>query len=282
MNMFALAWLVALAAATVLTYVGEIPARIAWWILASGPLWLLLSSVRVVDQWNRVVVLRLGRFAGLRGPGIVLLIPFAEWVSEMVDTRIRTQSLTSETAMTKDSVSVSVEAVMVWRVVDARKAAVDVADYRMAVERAGLVSLRETIGAVNLDDLLSDFEGIDERIKAAMVRRTQPWGVAVDSVDIKDIGIAAELQAVMSRDAQAQREQRARVTLAGAEEAIARKMRDAALIYDGSPMALRLREMELVHEMGKDKSTIIIPTEMIGSVSGGLVGGVIGQKLSGG
>ena len=282
MNMFALAWLVALAAATVLTYVGEIPARIAWWILASGPLWLLLSSVRVVDQWNRVVVLRLGRFAGLRGPGIVLLIPFAEWVSEMVDTRIRTQSLTSETAMTKDSVSVSVEAVMVWRVVDARKAAVDVADYRMAVERAGLVSLRETIGAVNLDDLLSDFEGIDERIKAAMVRRTQPWGVAVDSVDIKDIGIAAELQAVMSRDAQAQREQRARVTLAGAEEAIARKMRDAALIYDESPMALRLREMELVHEMGKDNATIIIPTEMIGSVSGGLVGGVIGQKLSGG
>jgi RNA polymerase-interacting CarD/CdnL/TRCF family regulator len=281
MFLFPSMWLVATVVTAFLWLNGLVDGSIPAWIAVSGPVWFLVASIRVVDEWDRVVVLRLGRFAGLRGPGLVLVIPFIEWVSRTVDMRIRTQLLTSETAMTKDSVSVKVEAVMVWSVSDAKTAAVDVADYQRAVERAGMVSLRETIGAIDLDKLLSAFDEVDRKITESLIKRTKNWGVKVASVDIRDIAIDLELREVMSRDAQAKREQRARVTLAGAEVEIANQMELAGRIYDRSPTALRLREMELVHEMGKDNSTIIIPTEMLTSVSGvsgkAFVSGLVGS-----
>jgi regulator of protease activity HflC (stomatin/prohibitin superfamily) len=256
-----------------------------WWLIAAGPFVLGLSATNIVPEWQRVVVLRMGRFAGVRGPGIVLVIPFFEWITSAIDIRVRTAALTSETAMTRDSVSVKIEAIMIWRVQDPRKVALEVQDYVTAMQRAGMVSLRETIGSVDLDTLLTNMGTVDETIKASTVKKTAGWGATVQSVDIKDITIASDLQAVMSRDAQAQREQRARVTLAKAEGAIASEMAHAAAIYDSNPTALMLRQMELVHEMGKDNATIIVPTEMLSSVSGiaqAMVAGVVGARADNG
>ena len=236
---------------------------------------LALYSVRFVKEWNRAVVLRLGKFAGIRGPGLILLIPFIEQVNQLVDLRLRTTRLLSETAMTRDTVSVGVETIVFWKVIDPRIAAVEVANYDDAVNQAAMVSLRETIGSATLGELLSDFAMIDERLRTSIARRVGAWGVEIVSVDIKDVAIPNALQEVMSRQAQADRERAARVTLAGAETEIAARMSEAAAIYDRSGTALKLREMGLVYEMGKSNSTILIPTEMLASVSG-VAGGIAG------
>lgn len=228
---------------------------------------ILLRSIRVAYEWQRAVVLRLGRFQRLCGPGLYLVLPLIEQVTVVIDTRIQTTSITAEQALTRDTVAVGVDAIVFWRVSDARAAAVNIINYREAIERVAQTTLREMIGATDLSGLLSDRQATDEKLKRSITAKTSDWGVAATSVEIRDVSIPRELQDAMSRQAQAEREKDARVTLASAEQDIARQVLAAAALYDSNPTALRLRQMNLLYEMNKERgSTVLIPTDMASSL----------------
>jgi regulator of protease activity HflC (stomatin/prohibitin superfamily) len=244
-------------------------------VLAYG----LLRSVRMIQEWRRAVVLRLGRFHSVKGPGLFLLVPFADQVTVVIDMRIQTSSITAEQALTRDMVSVGVDAIVFWQVDDARAAAIQIADYAQAVERVSQTSLREMIGASDLGRLLSDRRSADAALREAIAAKTTTWGVAVRSVEIRDVGIPAALQDALSRQAQASREKQARVTLSEAEAEIARRVVEAAEIYQQNPVALQLRQMNLLYEMNKDRgATVLVPTEMASSL--GLVAGLAAQAAA--
>ena len=224
---------------------------------------LLGRSVRLVQEWNRAVVLRLGRFQAVRGPGLFFVIPFVDQVPMIIDMRVETTTITAEQALTRDTVAVGVDAIVFWQVVDARAAAINIANYRQAIERVAQTSLREMIGSTDLGRLLSDRKTADEQLRVTIGEKTAGWGVAIRSVEIKDVAIPPGLQDAMSSQAQAEREKQARVTLASAEEAIAEQVLRAAAIYAQNPVALQLRQMNLLYEMNKERgSTVLIPTDM--------------------
>ncbi|WP_284946875.1 slipin family protein [Acidisoma cladoniae] len=227
----------------------------------------LPSWLKMTDQWNRAIILRLGRFRGLGGPGLFTLIPFLETIATVVDLRIRTTEIRAEEALTRDTVSIAMDAIVFWRVVDPKRAATEIEYYRQAVERVAQTSLRETIGSHDLTQLLSDRKTADEELRETISHKTAVWGVEITSVEIKDIAIPNSLQDAMSRQAQAEREKQARETLASAEIGIAIKVREAARIYAEDPVALQLRQMNLIYEMNKDRgTTILIPTDMANSL----------------
>ncbi len=231
-------------------------------ILTAFAFLIVLRSIRITQEWRRAVVLRLGRFQGVRGPGVYFLWPF-ETVATVVDLRIQTTSITAEQALTKDTVAVGVDAIVFWQVEDPKAAAINIVNYMEAIERVAQTSLRETIGATELGVLLSDRQRADERVRATIMAKTQSWGVAVRSVEIRDVAIPAALQDAMSRQAQAERERDARVTLASAEQAIAAQVLLAAETYAKNPVALQLRQMNLLYEMNKERgATVLIPTDM--------------------
>ena len=228
---------------------------------------VLARTVRIATEWQRAVVLRLGRFRGLSGPGLYFVMPLVDQVAQVIDTRVQTTSITAEQALTRDTVAVGVDAIVFWQVTDARAAAINIANYREAIERVAQTSLREMIGATELSGLLSDRQATDERLRAAIATKTLTWGMSVTSVEIRDVGIPKELQEAMSRQAQAEREKDARVTLASAEREIARQVLEAAAIYEKNPTALRLRQMNLLYEMNKERgTTVLIPTDMASSL----------------
>ncbi|MEJ1976497.1 MAG: SPFH domain-containing protein [Acetobacteraceae bacterium] len=204
---------------------------------------LIIRSLRMTQEWNRAVVLRLGRFHAIKGPGLYLVYPIIDQVAFIVDMRIGTTTITAEQALTRDTVAVGVDAIVFWQVVDARAASVNIADYRQAIERVAQTSLREMIGSTELSRLLSDRKAADEMLRIAIGEKTGTWGVAIRSVEIKDVGIPPGLQDAMSSQAQAEREKQARVTLASAEEEIAHKVLEAAEVYGRNPVALQLRQM---------------------------------------
>lgn len=238
-----------------------------------GVLILLLiigRPIRITEQWNRAVILRLGRFRGLSGPGLFFVVPFIDRVALYVDLRVRTATIDAESTLTRDTVSVTVNAIVFWRVVDVEKAALGVQNYEQNINRAAQTSLRELIGATDLSVLLSDRATFDEKLRHSIARKIEGWGVEVQSVDINDVAIPRELQEAMSRQAQAERERQARVTLASAEQEIAQKIMDGAEIYGRNPIALELRRMGLMFEMNKDRgATIIIPSAMADSLGNG-------------
>ena len=224
---------------------------------------LLPAWIKMVSQWQRAVVLRLGRFAGVRGPGLFFLIPFLETIQTTVDMRIRTAEIRAEEALTRDTVSIGMDAIVFWRVTDAARAALEIDNFQLAVERVAQTSLREMIGTNDLSRLLPVRQQADIELQRSIGAKTEGWGVAVTSVEIKDIGIPASLQDAMSRQAQAEREKQARETLASAEVGVARQVKEAALIYASDPTALKLRQMNLVYEMNKERgTTIIIPSDL--------------------
>jgi len=224
---------------------------------------VLLRSVRIANEWQRAVVLQLGRFQRVAGPGLYLLIPLINRVAAVIDLRVQTTSIAAEQALTRDTVAVGVDAIVFWQVTDPRAAALNIADYRQAIERVAQTSLREMIGATDLSRLLSDRHTADEKLKVSISAKTATWGVTVTSVEIRDVAIPKELQDAMSRQAQAEREKDARVTLATAELEIARQVVAAAELYATNPTALRLRQMNMLYEMNKDRgTTVLIPTEM--------------------
>jgi regulator of protease activity HflC (stomatin/prohibitin superfamily) len=227
----------------------------------------LPASLRMANQWERAVVLRLGRFHSLRGPGLFVIIPFVDSVAVTIDQRIQTAEMRAEKALTKDTVSVNVDAIVFWQVHDVQKAALEIADFNQAVGRVAQTSLREMIGSNDLATILSDRKTADEVLRRSITEKTAKWGIDVTSVEIKDVAIPPELENAMSRQAQAERERQARVTLASAEEDIAQRTVNAANLYEQHPVALQIRQMGLVYEMGQNSNTILIPTDIAGSFS---------------
>ncbi len=228
---------------------------------------VLARAVRVASEWQRAVILRLGRFQAVAGPGLYLVFPFIDSVAQVVDLRIQTTTITAEQALTRDTVAVGVDAIVFWQVADAEAAAIRIADYRQAIERVAQTSLREMIGATDLSKLLSDRKAADEQLRVTISAKTSTWGVTASSVEIKDVVIPRELQDAMSRQAQAEREKDARVTLASAEKAIAEQILEAAKLYGSDPNALKLRQMNLLYEMNKERgTTVLIPTDMANSL----------------
>jgi len=228
---------------------------------------VLARSIRIASEWQRAVILRLGRFHKVKGPGLYLVFPVIDAVAAVIDMRILTTTITAEQALTRDTVAVGVDAIVFWQVRDAEQAAVRIANYREAIERVSQTSLREMIGASDLSRILSDRRAADEQLRQTIGEKTATWGVGVVSVEIKDVVIPRELQDAMSRQAQAEREKTARVTLASAEQAIAQQVLEAAALYAENPLALKLRQMNLLYEMNKDRgTTVLIPTDMANSL----------------
>lgn len=229
----------------------------------------LALSIRTAAEWERAVVLRLGRFAGVRGPGVYCLIPMIETIYAVVDTRRQSSRISAEDTLTADAVSVTMDSILFWRVTDVKRAATELTDYQGMIAQIAQTSLREVISATNLSDILSNREAMDEKLQLLIRRKSDGWGVGDITVEIRDVKIPSELNAAMSRNAQAEKEKQARVTLASAEVAIAQQIADASLIYEQNPVALQIRQMGLIYDMNKDRgATILVPTGMAEALGG--------------
>jgi regulator of protease activity HflC (stomatin/prohibitin superfamily) len=227
----------------------------------------LALSPRVASQWERAVVLRLGRFAGLRGPGLFWIVPLLDRIVVWVDTRVRTTGFAAERTLTRDTVPVNVDAVLFWQVEDAERAALALEDYEEAVAWAAQTALREIIGKTDLAEMLAGRELLDADMQRLIDARARGWGITVSSVEIRDVVIPQALEDAMSRRAQAEREKQARVILGDAEVEIAQKFSNAAGVYREDPVALQLRSLNLLYEGMKERGTMmIIPSSMADSM----------------
>ncbi|MDQ6768040.1 MAG: slipin family protein [Candidatus Eremiobacteraeota bacterium] len=236
---------------------------------------LALTSIQIAKAWEKAIVLRLGRFERLAGPGIFFIIPAIDSVAAWIDQRVQTSTFVAEQTLTKDTVPVDVDAVLFWVVWDAKKAALEVASYRDAIGWAAQTALRDIIGTTFLADLLSNRQAIDANLQQAIDGRTTPWGITVQSVEIRDIKIPENLQDAMSRQAQAERERQARVIFGDAERQIAESFVQAAKSYEGNPVALHLRAMNMLYEGLKEKGAmIIVPSTAVETMSLGAIGGL--------
>jgi regulator of protease activity HflC (stomatin/prohibitin superfamily) len=235
---------------------------------------VLMQSPKVAQQWERGVVLKLGRFVGLRGPGLFWIVPFIDRVSSWIDQRTITTSFAAEQTLTSDTVPVNVDAVLFWMVNDAQKAALEVQDYAQAVSWAAQTALRDVIGRTPLTELLRGRERIEADLQQLIDQRSTPWGVTVSSVEMRDIVIPVALQDAMSREAQAAREKQARIILGEAEMEIAQSFQEAAKAYHDNPTALQLRAMNMLYEGLKDKGALmLIPSTAVDSLGmGGMLG----------
>jgi len=235
---------------------------------------IISSSIRVADQWDRAVILRLGQFHALKGPGLFFLIPVIDAVPYWIDTRVITTGFKAEKTLTKDTVPVDVDAVLFWKVVDPKRAALDVADYESAIGWASQTALRDVIGKTMLSDMLEGRDKISGLLQKIIDERTEPWGINVISVEVKDVLIPSGLENAMSMQAQAERERQARVILGDAERQIAEKFAEAAKSYEHNPIAFHLRAMNMLYEGLKENSTIVIvPSTAVESMQlGGLAG----------
>ncbi len=242
--------------------------------------WIVASAVRIVRQWEHAVVLRLGRFHGLRGPGLFVIVPVVDAVAMVIDRRTITSPFRAEKTLTLDTVPVDVDAVLFWRVVDTTRAALEVESYTQAVQWSSQTALRDVIGRSTLAQLLSERRTLDEQMRQIIDARTGPWGIQVGSVEIRDVKIPLELQSAMSRQAQAERERQARVILAQSEVQIAEKFAEAAEQYTQNPTALHLRAMNMLYEGLKERGALmIVPSSALDSMS---LGGLSGVAALGG
>jgi regulator of protease activity HflC (stomatin/prohibitin superfamily) len=234
----------------------------------------LMQSPKVAKQWERAVVLRLGKYVGLRGPGLFWIVPFIDSVTRWIDQRVITTSFAAEETLTSDTVPVNVDAVLFWLVYDPEKAALEVQEYMQAVSWAAQTALRDIIGRTSLTDLLKGRERIEEELQKLIDTRSNPWGVTVQSVEMRDVVIPDSLQDAMSREAQASREKQARVILGQAEVEIANSFAKAAESYRNNPTALHLRAMNMLYEGLKEKGALmLVPSSAVESMGmGGLMG----------
>jgi len=235
---------------------------------------LLAQSPKIAKQWERAVVLRLGRFVGLRGPGLFFIVPLLDRVSAWIDQRVVTTSFAAEQTLTSDTVPVNVDAVLFWMVYDPEKAALEVQSYAQAVSWAAQTALRDIIGRTSLADLLRGREQIEQELQQLIDERSNPWGVTVQSVEMRDVIIPDALQDAMSREAQAAREKQARIILGQAEVEIAKLFEVAARSYHDNPTALHLRAMNMLYEGLKEKGALmLVPSTAVESMGmGGLLG----------
>jgi hypothetical protein len=231
----------------------------AWTIVIAAVVALLIAStVRIVQQWEKAVVLRLGRFSRVSGPGLFLVIPIIEHVTLCIDQRIIATPFVAEETLTADLVSVDVDAVLFWMVWDAKKACVEVENYPKAVAWSAQTALRDAIGRVNLAELATRRKQIDAQLQEILGEKTEPWGITIISVEIRDIIIPKELQNAMSKEAQAERERNARIILAEVEKDISEMFVEAAEVYDKNDRAMQLRTMNLIYESVKEKGGLVI------------------------
>jgi regulator of protease activity HflC (stomatin/prohibitin superfamily) len=235
---------------------------------------LLAQSPKIARQWERAVVLRLGKFIGLRGPGLFWIVPFVDSISTWIDQRVITTAFAAEETLTSDTVPVNVDAVLFWVVYDPEKAALEVQNYPAAVSWAAQTALRDIIGRTSLSDLLRGRERIEDELQKLIDERSNPWGVTVQSVEMRDVIIPAALQDAMSREAQAAREKAARVILAEAEVEIAARFDKASESYRNNPTAMHLRAMNMLYEGLKEKGALmIVPSSAVETMGmGGLIG----------
>jgi regulator of protease activity HflC (stomatin/prohibitin superfamily) len=234
----------------------------------------LLFALKVADQWEKSVVLRFGRYRGLFGPGLFWIVPVVDTVPAWIDHRVMVTPFSAEKTLTKDTVPVDVDAVLFWMVWDAEKAALEVEDYRTAIAWAAQTALREIIGQMDLADILVGRARMDADLQRIIDERTTPWGVSVQSVEIRDIVIPQELEDAMSRQAQAERERQARVILGESEKQIADSFAEASKAYVDNPTALHLRAMNMLFEGLKEKGAmVIVPSSAVDTMNlGGLMG----------
>jgi regulator of protease activity HflC (stomatin/prohibitin superfamily) len=225
-------------------------------------------SLKMANAWEKFVILRAGKLQSVKGPGLFVIIPVVDTVTAVIDERIQTTAFNAEQALTKDTVPVNVDAIIFWHVHDAEKAALEITNYRQAIDRVAQTSLREMIGSSMLAALLSDRRAADESLREEIGAKTEKWGVSVTSVEIRDVAIPVALQDAMSRQAQAEREKQARVILGSAEAVIAGSFVEAAEIYANHPAALQLRAMNIIYETTKERgTTVLIPTSMVDSLN---------------
>jgi len=237
---------------------------------------LVPQSIMVADQWERAIVLRLGKLTAIRGPGMFAIVPFIDTVASWLDQRIQTTEIRAETALSKDTVPVNIDAVVFWQIHDPQRAALEISNYRQAIMQVAQTSLREMVGSSLLSTLLADRKQGDVQLREEIGRKTAEWGVSVLSVEIRDIGVPPALQDAMSRQAQAERERLARVLLGQAEQEIAQKFVEAADLYARSPAALQLRAMNIIYETTKERgATILIPTGMVDSMNPAAALGIV-------
>uniref|UniRef100_UPI003217CF43 slipin family protein n=1 Tax=uncultured Draconibacterium sp. TaxID=1573823 RepID=UPI003217CF43 len=242
---------------------------------------LIASSIHIADQWEKAVVLRMGKFTGLRGPGPFVIIPIIDRVDNFIDQRIRVTDFKAEETLTKDTVPVNVDAIVYWTVWDAEKSALEVQDYKRAVGYIAQTGLREIIGKHDLADLLQNREKIAEAMQQTLDEHTNPWGITCQTVGIKDVVIPKSLADAMSKQAQAERERQARVILGTAETEIAVKFEEASQRYINNPVALQLRGMNMLFEGLKEKgSMVIVPSSALDSMNLGAMGGLVSLAKS--
>jgi regulator of protease activity HflC (stomatin/prohibitin superfamily) len=235
------------------------------WIIAGALVGLyLLLAVKVADQWEKAAILRLGRYKGLRGPGLFFIVPVIDKISRYVDQRIRVTDVSAESALTRDTVPVNVDAIVFWVVWDAEKCILEVEDFRQAIQMSAQTALRESIGRHELAQMITEREMLGKELQRILDEKTNPWGITVQSVEIRDVHIPPALEDAMSRQAQAERERQARIILGTAETEISSKFAEAALVYANNPVALHLRAMNMLYEAIKEKgSMVIVPSSAV-------------------
>ena len=242
---------------------------------------IFMYSLRVAQQWEKGVLLRLGKFRGLRGPGVFWVMPFIDTVPAWIDQRVKVTPYSAEKTLTKDTVPVNVDAVLFWVIWDAEKAALEVEDYRTAITWAAQTALRDLIGQMALADILLGRSIMDAELQKIIDQRTTPWGITVQSVEIRDVVIPADLEDAMSRQAQAERERQARVILGESEKQIAENFAKAAESYQNNPVALHLRAMNMLYEGLKEKGAlVIVPSSAVESMNLGGISGLVAMSAT--
>lgn len=240
----------------------------------------LLFSIKVADQWEKVAVLRLGRYIGLRGPGWFHMIPIVDSLSRYVDQRVRVASVTAESTLTRDTVPVNVDAIVFWLVWNAEKSILEVEDFVQAITMSAQTGLRESIGRHELAQMITEREMLGRELQRILDEKTNPWGITVQSVEIRDVRIPQGLEDAMSRQAQAERERQARIILGQAETEISEKFAQAALTYQDNPVALHLRAMNMLYEAIKERGAmVIVPSSVVETM--GLSGTLATAALGG-
>ncbi|MGC2639690.1 MAG: slipin family protein [Acidobacteriaceae bacterium] len=253
------------------------------WYAAAGALAGLyfLFAIRVVDQWQKVAVLRFGRYRGLRGPGVFLIVPVIDSLSKFVDQRVRVTTVSAESALTRDTVPVNVDAIIFWLMWNAEKSILEVEDFMQAITMGSQTALRESIGRHHLAEMITDRESLGHELQKILDEKTTPWGVTVQSVEIRDVKIPQALENAMSQQAQAERERQARVILGDAEVLVSAQFAEAARVYEQNPGALHLRGMNMLYEAMREKgSMVIVPSSAIETMGlgGTLAATAIGKQ----
>lgn len=223
-----------------------------------------LFAIKVVDQWEKVALLRFGRYRGLRGPGVFLIVPVVDTLSRYVDQRVRVTTVSAESALTRDTVPVNVDAIIFWLVWNAEKSILEVEDFMEAIRLGSQTALRESIGRHHLAEMITEREMLGRELQKILDEKTTPWGITVQSVEIRDVRIPQALENAMSQQAQAERERQARVILGDAEVQVSEKFAEAAKVYEENPVALHLRGMNMLYESMREKgSMVVVPSSAI-------------------